>query len=313
MYVFGIDVGGTSVKIGFLNRQGDLLDAWTIPTDITNDGENILYDIAKSAKDYLTKKDIKDSEVLGFGFGLPGPVFEDVAIRCPNLGWENVNVKEAFCAAYGKSVNVKAGNDATVAAAGEYWQRNIKGDIVFITLGTGVGGGIVANGKVIDGAHGGGGEIGHIRVNFDTPQACTCGLSGCLETECSIRGIIRMAREIIQSNDLPTVLRDDDSLNPRLIFNAAKKNDAVGLKVADKVGYYLAIACASIAVTTDPKAFIIGGGISNAGQILIDAIEKHFVKFAHFSVKDMPFELANLGNDAGMYGAAYLIISEDNA
>lgn len=310
MYVFGIDVGGTSVKIGLLNDQGDLLESWAIPTDISNNGENILYDIADSVKAYMKTKNITDHDILGFGFGLPGPVFEDVAIRCPNLGWVDVNVREAFCAAYGKSVTVKAGNDATVAAAGEYWQRNIKGDVVFITLGTGVGGGIIANGKVIDGAHGGGGEIGHIRVNFEHPQDCTCGLQGCLETECSIRGITKMARTLLEKGDLPSVLRNDQTLNPRVIFNEAKKGDAVGLAVADKVGYYLGIACASIAVTTDPKTFIIGGGISNAGSILIDNIKKHYINFAHFAVKDMPFELANLGNDAGMYGAAYLVISE---
>ena len=310
MYVFGIDVGGTSVKIGFLSSEGDLLESWSIPTDLRNHGDNILFDIAESIKKFMTMKSLKDSDIIGYGFGLPGPVLNDVAIKCPNLGWENVNVPEAFRSAYGKAVSVKAGNDATVAAAGEYWQRNIKGDIVFITLGTGVGGGIVANGKVVDGAHGAGGEIGHIRVNFDHPTACSCGLEGCLETECSIRGINRMAKSLIQSKKYKTTLTDDESLSPKHIFQAAKDGDAVGLKVADQVGYYLGLACAGIAVTTDPKVILIGGGISNAGDILLENIKKHYFKFAHFAVRNMQFELANLGNDAGMYGAAYLVISE---
>lgn len=310
MYVFGIDVGGTSVKIGFLSRDGNLLDSWSIPTDLRNHGDNILQDIADSIKKFLTMKDFSNKNIIGYGFGLPGPVFENVAVRCPNLGWENVNVPEAFRHAFGENVLVKAGNDATVAAAGEYWKKDIPGDIVFITLGTGVGGGIIANGKVIDGAHGAGGEIGHIRVNFTNPTLCSCGLEGCLETECSIRGINRTARELIKKGELKTVLKDDESLSPKHIFNEARNNDAVGLEVLDRVGYYLGLACASIAVTTDPKMILIGGGISNAGDILVKSVKKHFSKFAHFGVRNMQFELASLGNDAGVYGAAYLVISE---
>lgn len=311
MYVFGIDVGGTSVKIGFMSKDGNLLESWSIPTDLRNHGDNILPDIAESIKKFLTIKNHSSKNIIGYGFGLPGPVFDNVAIRCPNLGWENVNVPEAFIHALGEKVMVKAGNDATVAAAGEYWKKNIPGDIVFITLGTGVGGGIVANNKVIDGAHGGGGEVGHIRVNFKNPVLCTCGLEGCLETECSIRGINRNARELIKKGNLKTVLIDDESLSPKKIFNVAKKGDPLALEVVDRVGYYLGLACAGIAVTTDPKMILIGGGISNAGEILIDSIKKHYSKFAHFSVRNMQFELASLGNDAGMFGAAYLVISEN--
>lgn len=308
-YVFGVDVGGTSVKIGFLNQEGNLLDSWSIPTDLRNHGGNILSDVASSIIKFLEMKSLKDEDILGYGFGLPGPVVDNVAIKCVNLGWENVNVSEEFIRAYGKQVSVKAGNDATVAAAGEYWQQNIEGDIIFITLGTGVGGGIIANGKVIDGAHGAGGEIGHIKAEFNEPQLCTCGLKGCLETEVAIRGVNARAKRLIKEKKLKTTLVDDETLSPKRIFNAAKEGDELALAVVDKVGHYLGQTCAALAATTDPKAFLIGGGIANAGQILIDSIKKHYVENAFSTLRNMQFELAKLGNDAGMFGAAYLIIA----
>jgi glucokinase len=308
-YVFGVDVGGTSVKIGFLNQDGNLLESWSIPTDLRNHGGNILSDVADSIRKFVELKSLNDDDILGFGFGLPGPVVNNVAIKCVNLGWENVAVDEAFIRAYGKNVLVQAGNDATVAAAGEYWQQKIDGDIVFITLGTGVGGGIIAHGKVIDGAHGAGGEIGHIRAEHNEPQLCTCGLYGCLETEVAIRGINARARKLILEKNLKTTLVDDETLSPKRIFNAAKEGDALALAVVDKVGQYLGQTCATLAATTDPKAFFIGGGIANAGQILIDAIKKHYVNYAFSALRNMQFELATLGNDAGMFGAAYLIIA----
>lgn len=312
-YVFGVDVGGTSVKIGFLNQDGNLLDSWSIPTDLRNHGGNILSDVAGSITKFLEMKSLKDEDILGYGFGLPGPVVDNVAIKCVNLGWENVNVSEEFMNAYGKPVVVKAGNDATVAAAGEYWQQNIEGDIIFITLGTGVGGGIIANGKVIDGAHGAGGEIGHIKAEFNEPLQCTCGLKGCLETEVAIRGINARAKRLIKEKQLKTSLVDDETLSPKRIFNAAKEGDELALAVVDKVGHYLGQTCAALAATTDPSAFLIGGGIANAGQILIDAIKKHYVENAFSTLRNMQFELAKLGNDAGMFGAAYLIIAGLNA
>lgn len=312
-YVFGVDVGGTSVKIGFLNQNGSLLESWSIPTDLRNHGGNILSDVAESIQKFVELKSLKDEDILGFGFGLPGPVVENVAIKCVNLGWENVQVSDEFVRAYGKPVLVKAGNDATVAAAGEYWQKHIDGDIVFITLGTGVGGGIIANGKVIDGAHGAGGEIGHIRAEHHEPQLCTCGLYGCLETEVAIRGINARARKLIAEKKLKTTLVDDETLSPKRIFTAAKEGDALALAVVDKTGEYLGQTCAALAATTDPKVFLIGGGIANAGQILIDAIKKHYVKYAFSALRNMQFELATLGNDAGMFGAAYLIIANNPA
>lgn len=310
-YVFGIDVGGTSVKIGFLNEQGELLDRFSVLTDTSNHGDNILFDIANAIKAFIKEKNINETDILGFGFGLPGPVHNDFVVRCPNLGWDSVFMPEAFSAAYGKSVNVKATNDATAAAVGEYWQQEMNDDMVFFTLGTGVGGGIVINQKGVDGVHGAGAELGHIRVEHKHPIACTCGLDGCLETVASIRGVVGITRRLMKENKLETTLYDSDKLNPKVIFDAAKNNDPLALEVVEEVADYMGLACATIAVTVDPKIFLIGGGISNAGSILTTAIQKHYLKYAHFGVKDARFELAKLGNDAGMYGAAYLIISDN--
>ena len=309
-YVFGIDVGGTSVKIGFLNENGELLDRITIATDTTDQGVNILYDIAQAIKSYMTSKNISEKEILGFGFGLPGPVYHDYVVRCPNLGWESVDMPEAFSSAYGKAVNVKAANDATAAAVGEYWQQEMSEDMVFFTLGTGVGGGIIVNGKGIDGSHGAGAELGHIKVEHINPIPCTCGLEGCLETVASIRGVVGMTRKLLSEKKIKTNLYDSEKLNPKVIFDAAKQGDELALTVVDKFADYMGLACATIALTVDPKVFLIGGGISNAGSIITDNIKTHYKKYAHFGVKDTRFELARLGNDAGMYGAAYLIISD---
>lgn len=309
-YVFGIDVGGTSVKIGFLSEDGKLIDRFSVPTDTTNDGENILSDIAKAIKAFILRKNINEDDILGYGFGLPGPVHDDFVVRCPNLGWVSVPMKEAFNKVLGKNVLVKATNDATAAAVGEYWQQNMKENMVFFTLGTGVGGGIVINHQGLDGVHGAGAEVGHIKVEYNHPKDCTCGLKGCLETVASIRGVIGIARDLIKENKLETKLVDSEALNPKVIFDAAKENDPLALEVVERVSDYLGLAAASIAVTVDPKVFLIGGGISNAGKILTNAVSRHYLKYAHFGVKDIRFELAKLGNDAGMYGAAYLIISD---
>ena len=194
-YGFGVDVGGTTIKMGFFETDGKLLDKWEIKTDTTNGGENILSDIAKSIDNKLAQEGISKSDVQGIGVGVPGPVnSKGVVLKCVNLGWGVFNVEEALSNLTG--LMVKAGNDANVAALGEMWQGAGKGseDMIMVTLGTGVGGGIIVDGKVIAGANGAGGEIGHITVNEDEIEACNCGQYGCLEQYASATGIVRMAK-----------------------------------------------------------------------------------------------------------------------
>lgn len=305
-YIFGIDIGGTSIKIGLFTENGELLEKKSIKTNKLNDGAYIIGDIASFCLSLLERKGINKKEVLGFGFGVPGPVSNKIVIQAPNIGWKNLDFSKEFQKAIGFKTIIELANDATIAALGEYQAMGLKEDIVFITLGTGVGGGIVLESKVLEGAHGAGGEIGHIKVEYNHPIQCSCGLYGCLETVASISGITRIAQELIEENKFETKL-NSNHLNPKTIFDAARMGDKLGKEVLNIVSDYIGRACASIAVTVDPAVFIIGGGISNAGDTLINAIEKAYQKHSHYGTMKATFRLAKLGNDAGMYGSAELI------
>lgn len=308
-YGFGVDVGGTTIKMGFFETDGKLLDKWEIKTDTTNGGENILSDIAKSIDNKLAQEGISKSDVQGIGVGVPGPVnSKGVVLKCVNLGWGVFNVEEALSNLTG--LMVKAGNDANVAALGEMWQGAGKGseDMIMVTLGTGVGGGIIVDGKVIAGANGAGGEIGHITVNEDEIEACNCGQYGCLEQYASATGIVRMAKRKLAKTDAQTSLTSVDELSAKAIFDEAKNGDAVAVELVEELGKILGGALSNIAVVTNPEVIVIGGGVSKAGQILIDTIQKHFTESVFHACKETRFVLAGLGNDAGMYGCVKMLL-----
>lgn len=308
-YGFGVDVGGTTIKMGFFETDGKLLDKWEIKTDTTNGGENILSDIAKSIDNKLAQEGISKSDVQGIGVGVPGPVnSKGVVLKCVNLGWGVFNVEEALSNLTG--LMVKAGNDANVAALGEMWQGAGKGseDMIMVTLGTGVGGGIIVDGKVIAGANGAGGEIGHITVNEDEIEACNCGQYGCLEQYASATGIVRMAKRKLAKTDAQTSLTSVDELSAKAIFDEAKSGDAVAVELVEELGKILGGALSNIAVVTNPEVVVIGGGVSKAGQILIDTIQKHFTESVFHACKETRFVLAGLGNDAGMYGCVKMLL-----
>ena len=308
-YGFGVDVGGTTIKMGFFETDGKLLDKWEIKTDTTNGGENILSDIAKSIDNKLAQEGISKSDVQGIGVGVPGPVnSKGVVLKCVNLGWGVFNVEEVLSNLTG--LMVKAGNDANVAALGEMWQGAGKGseDMIMVTLGTGVGGGIIVDGKVIAGANGAGGEIGHITVNEDEIEACNCGQYGCLEQYASATGIVRMAKRKLAKTDAQTSLTSVEELSAKAIFDEAKSGDAVAVELAEELGKILGGALSNIAVVTNPEVIVIGGGVSKAGQILIDTIQKHFTESVFHACKETRFVLAGLGNDAGMYGCVKMLL-----
>ncbi|MDD2575155.1 MAG: ROK family protein [Acholeplasmataceae bacterium] len=305
-YIFGIDVGGTNIKIGLFTENGELIEKNSIKTNKLNDGAYIIGDIASFCLSLLEEKGINKNEVLGFGFGVPGPVSNNIVIQAPNIGWKNLDLSKEFQKEIGFKTIIELANDATIAALGEYKEMGLKENIVFITLGTGVGGGIILDSKALEGAHGAGGEIGHIKVEYNHPIKCSCGLYGCLETVASISGITRIAQELIEEGKFETKL-NRNHLNPKTIFDAAKNGDRLGNEVLNNVSDYIGRACASIAVTVDPAVFIIGGGISNAGDTLINAIEKAYQNYSHYGTIKTTFRLAKLGNDAGMYGSAELI------
>ena len=307
-YCFGIDVGGTTVKCGLFSVKGDILDKWEIPTRTENNGVNILPDVAAAIDAKIQEKGIARDTIAGVGVGIPGPVNEDGAVICAvNLHWGYVELEKELEKLTG--LTVKAGNDANVAALGEMWKGGGAGyhTVVMVTLGTGVGGGIIVNGKIVTGTHGAGGEIGHIHVEDDETLSCNCGNQGCLEQYASATGVVRLANRMLEATDKASVLRNEE-VTAKAVFDAVKAGDELAMEVAEKFGKYLGTALAVIAGVVDPEVFVIGGGVSKAGKILLDYVEKYYKKYVFQGSRDCAFALAELGNDAGICGAAKLVL-----
>lgn len=304
-YLIGIDIGGTSIKIGLFKEYGKLIDKWEIPTDKSNKGKSIT-DI-KQFTDKIFEK-FGRSQIIGIGIGVPGPVDRSgVVHKCVNLGWDVFPVKKEFEKIFNMPVAVE--NDANVAALGEMWQGSGKGrsSLVLATIGTGIGGGIVIDGKIVAGFHGSGGEIGHITVDETEKELCSCGKKGCVEQYASATGMVKFAKKLIADGN-ESVLKDVNVLTAKDIVIAAKNNDDVALKTINKMGWALGLALANTACVIDPEVIIIGGGVSKGGNIILEAIQKYYKKFAFHTTADTPFVTAKLGNDAGIFGAAKLLI-----
>ncbi len=308
-YVFGVDIGGTTVKLGLFDTQGSVLDKWEIPTRTENGGVSILPDIAGSVQDKMRERGIAAGDVAGVGVGAPGPVDGDGVIhKAVNLGWGEMNLKKELGALLG-GMRVEGGNDANVAALGEMWKGGGQGyrNLVAVTLGTGVGGGIIIGGKIMTGATGSGGEIGHIHVEDHESEACGCGNYGCLEEYASATGITRLANRRLQASDKDSVLRQGE-VSAKTVFDAVKAGDALAVEVAEQFGEYLGKGLAVIAGVVNPEIFVIGGGVSRAGEVLFRYIRPVFDRTVFHGCKDTKFALATLGNDAGIYGAARMVL-----
>ena len=308
-YCFCVDIGGTTVKLGLFTTDGEIVDKWEIKTRTENQGEAVLPDIAEALKEKLEEMKIGRDEVEGIGVGVPAPEnTEGVVQNTANLGWGYKEVKRVMEELSGMRAEI--GNDANVAALGEMWLGAGKGrkNIVMVTLGTGVGGGIIIDGKPLVGAHGAGGEIGHLCVNYEETDHSGCGNNGCLEQYASATGITRLANIRLAKDDAKSVLREQE-VSAKTVFDAVKAGDAVAKEIAEEFGKYLGHAMANLAAVADPSAIVIGGGVSKAGEVLIEYVEKNFKERTFFANKDTEFVLATLGNDAGICGAAKLILS----
>lgn len=306
-YSIGVDIGGTTVKLGVFTVEGTLLDKWEIETRKQENGKYILSDITEAIDNKLKDMNISKEEVTGVGVGVPGPVKDDgTVVKCVNLGWGIFNVEEELGKLLG--LKVQAANDANIAALGEMWQGGGKGhqDIVMVTLGTGVGGGVIVNGKILSGNFGAGGEIGHIKVKDDEDNTCGCGKKGCLEQYCSATGIVSEAKRYLESSCKPSSLRVIGVITAKDVFDAARNGDEVALDVVEQFGQRLGGALAIISCVCDPEAYVIGGGVSRAGDILLDVVKKYYVQNAFHASRETEFTLAKLGNDAGIYGGAKL-------
>ena len=307
-YVFGIDIGGTSVKCGWFTVKGELLEKWEIPTRTENNGAAILPDVAETVLKKISEKNLDKEEVAGIGIGVPGPVNDKgVVLKAVNLGWGIMDVNEILGGLTGLAV--QAGNDANVAALGEMWRGGGQGfqNMVLVTLGTGVGGGVILGGRILTGATGAAGEIGHIHIEDKEADTCGCGNHGCLEQYASATGIVRLAKRRLDADNKDSVLRQGE-VSAKTVFDAVKAGDEVACEIAEQFGQYLGKGLAAIAAVVNPEAFVIGGGVSKAGDILCQYITKYYEKYAFHGCKNAQFKLATLGNDAGIYGAAKLVL-----
>ena len=310
-YCFGVDIGGTTVKMGLFEEDGKILDKWEIVTDTSEEGKAVLPDIASSIEAKIEEHNLDKRDILGIGAGVPAPVnSEGIVNGSANLGWKYKEVKRELEELTG--VTSYIGNDANVAALGEMWKGGGEGEknMIMVTLGTGVGGGIIIDGKMLVGANGAGGEIGHICVNYSEKDQCGCGNRGCLEQYASATGIVRLAKQKLGQEMRATALNKED-VTAKDVFDAVKAGDEVAQEIAVEFGRYLGYGLANLAAIADPAVFVIGGGVSKAGEVLLSYIEKPFMERAFFANKNVRFVLAQLGNDAGICGAAKMVLDAE--
>lgn len=311
-YCIGVDIGGTTVKMGLFEENGSILDKWEIVTDTSGEGKAILPDIALSVEKKISGHGLDKSDLLGIGVGVPAPVNADGVVNgSANLGWKYKEVKKELQEMTGLSCYI--GNDANVAALGEMWKGGGEGEknMIMVTLGTGVGGGVIIDGKMLVGANGAGGEIGHICVNYSETEHCGCGNRGCLEQYGSATGIVRLAKKKLEQETRSTVL-DKKDVTAKDVFDAVKDGDEVAKEIAVEFGRYLGYGLANLAAVADPAVFVIGGGVSKAGEVLIPYIQEPYMERAFFADRNVRFVLAKLGNDAGICGAAKMVLDAQN-
>lgn len=308
-HVFGVDVGGTTVKLGLFDIKGNIIDKWEIPTRTNDGGKNILPDIAASILDKMEEKKLTKEMLAGVGVGVPGPVDRDgIVHKAVNLGWSQFDLKKELGSIL-EGIRIEASNDANVAALGELWKGGGQGykNIVAVTLGTGIGGGIIINGDILSGATGAGGEIGHIHVEDNETEECGCGNHGCLEQYGSATGITRLAHRVLGASDKDSILRKGE-VSAKAVFDAVKAGDELAIEAAKQFGNYLGKGLGIIAAIVNPEIFVIGGGVSKAGEVLFDYIRPAFDETVFHGSRDAVFALAALGNDAGIYGAAKMVL-----
>jgi glucokinase len=308
--VFGIDIGGTTVKCGIFSGSGQMLYKDEIKTRTEEKGRYILSDISTHIRELMEKFTIDRKDVLGIGYGVPGPVQEDGVVNgCVNLGWGKVDVKKES-EKLNDGIPSAAGNDANVAALGEFWRGAGKGtnSMVMITVGTGLGCGVITGGRVVFGAHGAGGELGHIPLVSGLTEPCNCGKTGCLEQAASATGIINAAKRRLAQTDEPSVLRGRESFMAKDVLDAAKAGDRLADDAVNYSAEYLARGLAVAAGVVDPEIYVIGGGVSKAGDFYLDKIRGYYQELAFYASRGAGIVQAALGNDAGMYGAARLVM-----
>lgn len=318
-WVVGVDLGGTTTKLAILNTDGLVVDKWEIVTDNSEDGKNITVNIAKTIKAKLEEQDVMKEKLIGIGIGAPGPVdyASGILYNTVNLAWkDNYPLKEIL--EKETSLPVYIDNDANCAALGEMWKGAGAGakNLVLVTLGTGVGGGVIANGQIVQGVSGAAGEIGHITAVPVGGAPCNCGKTGCLETVASATGIVRLAKQKLEAQEFNTsslkeVFLASGTIAAKDVFDCARGGDVLSLEVIEEVAFHLGLALANLGNTLNPEKILLGGGVSKAGAILLDKVQHYFDMFAFSRVKESTnISIAILENDAGVIGAGWLVVNE---
>jgi len=303
-FIYGIDIGGTTIKFGLFTLEYSLLNKWEIPTNNSESGRYILDDIVKNVHKHTPNLE----DVYGYGFGVPGPVVKNLIHMCVNLGWSEMDLPMLLQNRL-QNDRIFVGNDANVAALGEAFLGAGQGrkNVAMITLGTGVGCGIVVDGLILEGYNGSSGEIGHLTIPQDNPFPCNCGKHGCLETVASATGIKNIYHRKVENYNEDSVLLTVPKVSSKDIFDAAKNGDQLATYVVQEAGYYIAYACHVLSITTNPSIIVIGGGVSKAGSFLLEKIIVEFRKLAFKPTLNTQIVMATLGNDAGIYGACELV------
>lgn len=315
--VIGIDLGGTTAKVGFLNQAGEIETKWTIDTDISEEGSHIVPNLVTSINEQMMALNLSSDDFIGIGMGSPGTVSrkDGTVIGAFNLNWKTLQpIRQQI--EEGTGIPFFIDNDANVAALGEQWvgAGNNEANVAFITLGTGVGGGLIVDNHLIHGAIDAAGEIGHVTVEADG-YPCTCGKKGCLEQYASATGILHLARDMAAEFSGESQLKDhmiqDEKIDSKLIFDLGKEDDEFALKVIDQFVYYLGLALGNVANLLNPSTIVLGGGVSKAGEFLAEKVSKQLEEFTFPTIREITkVKIAQLGNDAGMIGAASLVLNE---
>lgn len=301
-YGFGVDIFGTETKIGFFDETGKLLKKWKIPTPMSGSGNQILPSIAEEIEGFLARSRIFDDDVIGIGVGIPGPVSNTGMVnKCVNFGWGIFNINRALSGLTG--FKVASGNIANLSALGECWKGSGSRNMVFIAMNTGLGGAVVCDGNVVHGAHGGGGELGHIVINKAEREACTCGRYGCVEQYCSPSGIIRVANRYLDSSRVPSVLRKRSLTDYQQVVAAAAGGDKAAQAIMEQVYDYLGHFLSAVCCVTNPDTIVLGGSFGNLGPAVLDGVSASFNRYIFHANQNVRFQFARLGTDACIYGA----------
>lgn len=306
---FGVDIGGTSIKFGMFDLTGLLMEKWEIKTPLGN-GRILLKGIALNIMEKAQQNGIVLENIVGVGVGIPGPVQPDGYVEaCVNLGIGDLSVSQDLSNLLA-GIPVYTANDANTAALGEMWQGAGKGhkNLMMVTLGTGVGGGIVIDGHTVTGKRGIAGEIGHIVVNSDEPCKCNCGGQGCLDQIASATGLVNQMKRFKEATtSLDSPWRDIEEITAKAILDAAQLHDPLALATVEYCMEFLGRTMAAIGQIIDPDVFVIGGGVSKAGDFLLTIIKRYYEQYSTFSKVYADVVLAQLGNDAGIYGATKMV------